>query len=140
MPDITVDGREYPLDKNSETDDIAITKEKDKTTVKLLACDGEEKTVILPETKEMLKIKTEGNTYSYELDGATGTYVPETVYTGYFASFEKIFEADEKTETPVLLPVIETLQFTGREKIRQSLILRLPILQRLLKRKQRAAR
>ena len=116
MPDITVDGREYPLDKNSETDDIAITKEKDKTTVKLLACDGEEKTVILPETKEMLKIKTEGNTYSYELDGATGTYVPETVYTGYFASFEKIFEADEKTETPVLLPVIETLQFTAAGK------------------------
>lgn len=116
MPDITVDGRKYQLDKSSETDSMVITKDKDKTTVKLVVGDGEEKTVILPETEKVLKIKTEGNTYSYELDGATGTYVPEAVYTGYLASFEKIFEAEEKPEAPVLLPVTETIQFTAAGK------------------------
>ena len=95
---------------------MVITKDKDKTTVKLVVGDGEEKTVILPETEKVLKIKTEGNTYSYELDGATGTYVPEAVYTGYLASFEKIFEAEEKPEAPVLLPVTETIQFTAAGK------------------------
>ena len=131
MPDITVDGSKYPLDKSGKADNMVITKNRDKTTVKLVVRDGEEKTVILTETEKVLKIKTEGNTYSYELDGATGTYVPEAVYTGYLASFEKIFEAEEKPEAPVLLPVTE--------KIRQSLILRLLILQRPLKRKQRKA-
>ena len=116
MPDITVDGRKYQLDKSSETDSMVITKDKDETTVKLVVGDGEEKTVILPETEKVLKIKTEGNTYSYELDGATGTYVPEAVYTGYLASFEKIFEAEEKPEAPVLLPVTETIQFTAAGK------------------------
>lgn len=116
MPDITVDGRKYQLDKSSETDSMVITKDKDKTTVKLVVGDGEEKTVILSETEKVLKIKTEGNTYSYELDGATGTYVPEAVYTGYLASFEKIFEAEEKPEAPVLLPVTETIQFTAAGK------------------------
>ena len=67
MPDITVDGRKYQLDKSSETDSMVITKDKDKTTVKLVVGDGEEKTVILPETEKVLKIKTEGNTYSLSL-------------------------------------------------------------------------
>ena len=113
MPCITVDGRAYPLDESSEYDDMTITQNKDKTTVKLLVCDGEEKTVILPEAGKTLKIRTEGNTYSYELDGAAGTYIPEAVYTGYLASFEKIFEAAGTHESPVLLPVTETLQFNA---------------------------
>lgn len=113
MPCITVDGTTYPLDESSEYDDMTITQNKDKTTVKLLVCDGGEKTVILPETGKTLKIRTEGNTYSYELDGASGTYIPEAVYTGYLASFEKIFEASDTPESPVLLPAAENLQFTA---------------------------
>ena len=116
MPDITVDGSKYPLDKSGKADNMVITKNRDKTTVKLVVGDGEEKTVILPETEKALKIRTEGNTYSYELDGIAGIYVPEAVYTGYLASFEKIFEAEDKPEVPVLLPVIEALQFTAAGK------------------------
>ncbi len=113
MPCITVDGTVYPLDESGEYDNMSIKQNKDETRVKLLVCDGEEKTVILPEAGKTLKIKTEGNTYSYELDGVSGTYTPEAVYTGYLASFEKIFEASDVPESPVLLPVTEALQFTA---------------------------
>ena len=111
MPDITVDGRTYSLEQNSEAEDMTIACSRDKTTVKLLVCDGQEKTIALPAVNKLLKIKTEGNRYSYELDGVSGTYTPEAVYTGYIASFEKLFESKETPEAPVLLPETEQLQF-----------------------------
>ncbi len=113
MPDITVDDASYSLERSSEADNINITADKDKTTVKLLVCDGEEKTVKLPEIQKVLKIRTEGNIYSYELDGTSGTYMPDTVCTGYLASFEKIFEAEDNAAEPVMLPVTENVQFTA---------------------------
>ncbi len=106
-----VDGKQYVLDTDAESEDgrVIVKTHKDMAKTKITVRSGETVDVELANGKT-LRFAVDGNTYTYAYDGQQGTYIPTVAYTGYYADFT----AEEK-QADVNNPVVKTIVFADTD-------------------------
>ena len=117
MPTITINGIEYPLDKDVEADGIKITAGSDLSKTEIAITGGIGADVILPNEKT-LKVTVSGNTFTYTYDGVTKTFLPKVSYTGYSGVFEAEFTPPEG-ESPAVITdrIVVTEPGSGADRL-----------------------
>ena len=90
MPEININGTQYPLDTSFDGD-VKIKVNTDYTTIITDTVKGNTLNVTFHSGKQISMVPDD-NTFDYTIDGVSGTFVPELTYTGYDAEYEEPWE------------------------------------------------
>ena len=97
MPTFVMNSKIYSLSESYTDKNVKVINEADRARTEITVTDGDTADVTLPNGKQ-LSVTVSGNSYTYSIDGVSGTFIPTVSYTGYRADFTHKFTADTKAD------------------------------------------
>ena len=97
MPTFVMNSKIYSLSESYTDKNVKVTNEADRARTEITVTDGDTADVTLPNGKQ-LSVTVSGNSYTYSIDGVSGTFIPTVSYTGYRADFTHKFTASTKAD------------------------------------------